>query len=57
VDPVRGRIDVKYLLGLELRHQGFHHSALGAFRARLVENGAEARLLEELLAVCHARGL
>jgi transposase len=55
-NAVRGRIDVKYLLGLELRHQGFHHSALGAFRARLVENGAEARLLEELLAVCRARG-
>ncbi len=47
---------MKYLLGLELKHQGFHHSALGAFRARLVENGAEARLLEELLAVCRARG-
>jgi transposase len=55
-NAVRGRIDVKYLLGLELKHQGFHHSALGAFRARLVENSAEARLLEELLAVCRARG-
>ena len=55
-NAVRGRIDVKYLLGLELRHQGFHHSALGAFRARLVENSAEARLLDELLAVCRARG-
>ena len=53
---VRGRIDVKYLLGLALKHQGFHHSALGAFRQRLVENSAELRLLEELLAVCRARG-
>jgi transposase len=55
-DAVRGRIDVKYLLGLELKHQGFHHSALGAFRQRLVENGAELRLLEQLLAVCRVRG-
>ncbi len=46
-NAVRGRIDVKYLLGLELRHQGFHHSALGAFRQRLVANSAELRLLEE----------
>lgn len=55
-EAVRGRIDVKYLLGLALKHQGFHHSALGAFRQRLVENSAELRLLEELLAVCRARG-
>lgn len=55
-EAVRGRIDVKYLLGLELKHQGFHHSALGAFRARLVANSAELRLLEQLLTVCRARG-
>ena len=56
-EAVRGRIDIKYLLGLPLKDAGFHHSALGEFRDRLMENSAEQRLLDELLAVCRRHGL
>ena len=48
-DAVRGRIDWKYLLCLELDDPGFDFSALCEFRARLVEQGAECRLFESLL--------
>src|SRR5438128_2743109 len=41
---VRGRIDWKYALGLELTDPGFHYSVLTEFRQRLVEHGQE-RLL------------
>ena len=40
-DAVRGRIDWKYALGLELTDPGFHFSVLAAFRARLVAGKAE----------------
>src|SRR3954451_23327234 len=56
-EAVRARIDWKYLLGLELTDPGFDHSALCAFRARLLEGSAEERLLRKLLEVCQARGL
>src|SRR3954454_1790722 len=56
-EAVRARIDWKYLLGLELDDPGFDHSVLCEFRARLLEGGAEERLLHELLEVCQARGL
>jgi transposase len=36
-DAVRGRIDWKYALGLELADAGFDHTVLSEFRARLVE--------------------
>jgi transposase len=45
-DAVRGRIDVKYLLGLELTDTGFDPSVLSEFRTRLVEQHAEQRLLD-----------
>jgi transposase len=48
-EAVRARIDWKYLLGLELDDPGFDHSVLCEFRARLVEGGAEERLLGRLL--------
>ncbi len=48
-DAVRGRIDWKYLLGLELADAGFDHSVLCEFRDRLLASGAEAPLLERLL--------
>jgi transposase len=48
-EAVRARIDWKYLLGLELADPGFDASVLCEFRARLVEGGAEERLLEKLL--------
>lgn len=48
-DAVRGRIDWKYLLCLELDDPGFDFSVLCEFRARLVEQGAERRLFDDLL--------
>jgi transposase len=56
-EAVRARIDRKYLLGLELADPGFDHSVLRGFRARLLEGGAEERLLHELPDACRARGL
>lgn len=51
-DAVRGRIDRKYLLGLELTGPGFDASVLSEFRSRLVAGGAEEHLLDTLLALC-----
>jgi transposase len=56
-EAVRARIDWKYLLGLELVDPGFDASVLCEFRARLLEGGAEERLLGKLLEACQARGL
>src|SRR5262245_3975047 len=56
-DAVRGRIDWKYALGLELDDPGFHFSALSEFRARLTAAGAQRLLLDEMLAACKDRGL
>ncbi|WP_435874624.1 IS1182 family transposase [Nocardia vinacea] len=49
-DQVRGRIDWKYALGLELDDAGFDHSVLTGFRARLVEHGWERKILDLMLA-------
>src|ERR687890_326870 len=48
-DAVRGRIDWKYALGLELTDPGFDASVLCEFRSRLLAGGAEERLLDRLL--------
>jgi transposase len=56
-EAVRGRIDWKYLLGLELTDAGFDFSVLSEFRGRLLEGGQEAILLEKLLECCQAQGL
>ncbi len=56
-DAVRGRIDWKYALGLDLTDPGFHYSILSEFRTRLVAEGAEARLLTLLLERFQQRGL
>lgn len=56
-EAVRGRIDLKYLLGLELTDPGFDASVLCEFRARLVAGAATARLLDRVLALCRTRGL
>jgi IS5 family transposase len=40
-EAVRCRIDFKCTLGLELDDPGFHHSVLGDFRDRLLEDGRE----------------
>jgi transposase len=55
-DAVRGRIDLKYALGLELTDPGFDFSILSDFRKRLVEGGAEQLLLDALLAVFKEQG-
>ncbi len=46
---VRARIDVKYLLGLELSDPGFDFTVLTGFRARLLEHGLEEKILDLLL--------
>jgi transposase len=56
-DAVRGRIDWKYALGLELTDPGFHFSVLTEFRARLVAGKAEHLLLDRMLEHFKARGL
>ena len=48
-DAVRGRIDWKYALGLELSDAGFDASILSEFRSRLVAHQASGRLLEVLV--------
>jgi transposase len=50
-DAIRSRIDLKYLLGLELDDAGFDFSVLSEFRKRLLDGGAEGRLLNVMLAV------
>jgi transposase len=55
-DAVRGRIDWKYALGLELTDPGFDASVLSEFRARLVTGMAERLLLDALLECCRERG-
>lgn len=47
-DAVRGRLDWKYLLGLELSDPGFDHTVLVEFRQRLL-NGKHDLLLFDLL--------
>src|ERR687887_2296694 len=56
-DAVRGRLDWKYLLCLELDDPGFDHSVLCEFRVRLLATSAERRLLEHLLAILRAHKL
>jgi transposase len=56
-DAVRGRIEWKYALGLELTDPGFDASVLCEFRARLVAAGAELRIFEVLLAALKDAGL
>jgi transposase len=56
-DAVRGRIDWKYALGLELTDPGFDYSILSEFRARLLAGGAEERLLTTLLNLFRERDL
>ena len=48
-DTVRGHIDWKYALGLELTDPGFDHTVLSEFRARLVTKDADRLLLDTLL--------
>ena len=56
-EAVRGRIDWKYALGLELTDAGFDASVLSEFRSRLVAHQASERLLEVLVEQFKERGL
>ena len=56
-DAVRARIDLKYLLGLELDDPGFHYSILSRFRDRLIEGKAEHLLLDALVETSRKAGL
>jgi transposase len=56
-DAVRGRIDWKYALRLELTDPGFDHTVLSEFRCRLVNGQAELQLLDTLLKRCRELGL
>jgi transposase len=56
-DAVRGRIDWKYLLGLELGDPGFDHTVLSEFRTRLVAGRAELVLLNAVLGRSQELGL
>jgi transposase len=56
-DAVRGRIDWKYALGLELTDSGFDHTVLSEFRTRLVKGKTEQLLLDTLLARVQELGL
>lgn len=56
-DAVRGRIDWKYALGLELTDPGFDFSVLSEFRGRLISGGFEEKLLDDLLTKFEEKGL
>jgi transposase len=56
-DAVRGRIDWKYALALELTDPGFDASVLSEFRTRLIHGEAEHLLLETLLTLLQERHL
>lgn len=55
-DAVRGRIDWKYALGLELTDCGFDFSVLSEFRSRLIEGGIVDILLDKFLEQCQRKG-
>ena len=55
-DAVRGRIDVKYALSLDLSDPGFDASGLSEFRTRLIAGHAEEHLLTAMLALFKERG-
>ncbi|MFJ9091793.1 transposase [Streptomyces globisporus] len=56
-DAVRGRLDGKYLLGLELVDPGFDHSVLTEFRDRLIAGNAGIQLLDRVLEAAAEHGL
>lgn len=55
-DAVRGRLDWKYALSLDLDDPGFNFSVLSEFRDRLLAGELEERLLERLLETFKVRG-
>lgn len=55
-DSVRGRIDWKYALALELTDPGFDSSILSEFRTRLIAGNAELLLFETMLTLFRDQG-
>ena len=55
-DSVRGRIDWKYALALELTDAGFDSSVLSAFRTRLITGNAELLLFETMRTLFREQG-
>ncbi len=55
-DSVRGRIDWKYALALELTDSGFDSSVLREFRTRLIAGNAELLLFETMLTLFREQG-
>ncbi len=55
-DAVRGRIDLKYLLGMELTDPGFDFSVLCKFRARLLTGDVLPLLLDRMLELLMEKG-
>jgi len=53
---VRGRLDWKYALALELTDPGFDGSVLSEFRTRLITGNAELLLFETMLTLFRAQG-
>jgi len=56
-DAVRGHLDWKYALGLEVTDAGFDYTLLSDFRSRLIDAHAEYRLLSALLEQAQRQGL
>ena len=56
-EAVRGRIDWKYLLALDLADPGFDYSVLCEFRGRLLGGSATERLLARVLDAAREGGL
>lgn len=55
-EMVRGRLDWKYALALEVDDSGFDQSILSDFRQRLVEHEAQELLLEPIIQLCVKKG-
>lgn len=55
-EAVRGRLDWKYLLGLDLGDPGFDHTVLVEFRQRLLRSKSELLLFDLLLTRLRAGG-
>jgi transposase len=56
-DAVRGRLDWKYVLRLDLTDPGFDHTVLSEFRTRLLTDGAEHLLFDLLLTALRSHGV
>jgi transposase len=56
-EAARTRLDWQYALGLALDDEGFDHSVLSEFRARVAAHGLEEAVLDALLARLAADGL